>query len=581
MKCSASVLCRHSFVSEMDDDVTVDREGRDLQRLACLNSAEIIVTSAPASVRFQHSSGGWVAHDEESIAQVEIMLFKAYRAIESQILFGGSSLLLGLDPEAERDPAGEDSYLHNSMVEDMRKRANMRVMRLMETVTRRHLSALAARIPVYAQDPAFYDLLTRLPATDFDQVKVRPVLALADGGAIDLSPQPPYARDAAGIFDPASYGLMRRTHHDRGAVELDPEVLNRHGDPALDLARRLLDTHYPDEFIQLAAYLLAYPADDLISVIMGESGTGKTLFWQWVGWATGSAQVSDISLLTTKSQFTPLEAALARCHVVVLDEGDAAKGTPIPFGQLNRATAERFDVNDKYGAFRPAVPRLGALVLVGNDWPAFDSTTPGLDRRVAWAWDTPLPAAIGKASYDTLAKSRASHQLMLGVLVAKARDLQELGIEAARASLMTPAVLAARQRMVDATTNPLKKALDDVVERGDAKDYITAERLKALVKEADVGTVPTQEIKRVMAMFGASNGTRRIGGKSTRMWIGVRERTEAGPERNGASSEPVPAPLPCPVCGREGGVLTAEGLCADTAQCAARRGELIRTGEWR
>ena len=45
-----------------------------------------------------HRGGGWVEHDGESIAQVEVMLFRAYTAIETQIYAGDSGLLVGQDP---------------------------------------------------------------------------------------------------------------------------------------------------------------------------------------------------------------------------------------------------------------------------------------------------------------------------------------------------------------------------------------------------------------------------------------------------------------------------------------------------
>ena len=495
MKCSPSVLCQHSYVTDRDD-VNVDRESRDLQRIACLSGADIIVTHGPESVRFMHMSGGWIEHDGESITHVEVMLFKAYNAIEMQLNAGDYSLLLG-EKQAELAELTEPEYkgqLHESIEYDIRMRAYQRVVELMETVTRRHLSALAARIMVYAQDSDFYDFLHRLPATEFDMVKIHPVIPLAAGGAIDLSPDAT-RMGKSGILVPEDYGLLHRTHRDRGAIDLDPDVLTKGEEPELDLPRRLLETHYPPEFVELAAYLLAYPADDIISVLIGDSGTGKTTFWQWVGWATGSVEVSDVSLLTSRSQFTPLESALARSHVVVLDEGDALKSAPIPFGQLNKATAERFDVNVKYGAYHPGVPRLGALVLIGNDWPSFDSTTPGLSRRIAWAWDTPLPARIDKAVYDALSKSKAAHRYMLAVLISRARVLRAMGVEAARETLLTDAVLQARQRMVDATTSPVKQALDDVLESGGPEDYVTAKRVREMLQEADVGRLSNQELK--------------------------------------------------------------------------------------
>ena len=190
-KCSPTVLCRHSYVTE-SDDVAVDRESRDLQRIVCLNSADIIVTHSPDSVRFMHRGGGWVEHDGESIAQVEVMLFRAYTAIETQIFAGDSGLLVGLDPLEHYTgyiPDGQDTDFYQSIVDDMRTRAMLRVDQLRKSVTRRHLSALAACVPVYAQDHRAYPPLTRLPAADFDQVKQWPVIALAAGGAIDLRPE--------------------------------------------------------------------------------------------------------------------------------------------------------------------------------------------------------------------------------------------------------------------------------------------------------------------------------------------------------------------------------------------------------
>ena len=567
--------------------MAVDRESRDLQRVACLNSSDIIVTHSPDSVRLMHRSGGWVEHDGDNISQVEVLLFRAYDAIETQITAGDSGLLMGQDLVEHYTgyiPEGRDPEFYKSIVNDVQSRAMLRVDQLRKTVTRRHLSALAARVPVYAQDHRSYPSLTRLPATEFDQVKRWPVIALAEGGAIDLRAEATTG-GKNGMLDPTMYGLLHRTHHDRGAIPHDPEVFKRQ-DPDLELPRRLLEYHYPAEFVQLAAYLLAYPSDDIISILIGESGTGKTTFWQWVGWATGSAEVSDVSLLTSRSQFTPLEAALARSHVVVLDEGDASKSAPIPFGQLNKATAERFDVNVKYGAYHPGVPRLGALVLVGNDWPSFDSTTPGLARRIAWAWDEPLPAKIDKEVYETLAKSSVAHQYMLAVLVSRARDLRTMGVEAARQSLVTERVMEAHQRMMDATTSPLKQALDDLIERGGPSDYVPSKRVREIIQEADIGKVGSQELKRVMAMYGAVSKTQRADGGVERVWSGVREHNRES-SRGPAPPPLPPAPLraktagfPCSICGHEGGAQTDDFLCADTAQCNARRTEKIRTGEY-
>ena len=93
--CRASVLCRHAYIAELDDP-KLDRESRDLQRIACLNSADVLVTESPDSVRFMHRSGGWIEHDGESITQLEVMLYRAYETIETQIWHGDASVLGGL-----------------------------------------------------------------------------------------------------------------------------------------------------------------------------------------------------------------------------------------------------------------------------------------------------------------------------------------------------------------------------------------------------------------------------------------------------------------------------------------------------
>ena len=153
-KCSPTVLCRHSYVTE-SDDVAVDRESRDLQRIACQNSANIIVTHSSDSVRFIHRDGGWIEHDGESIAQVEVMLFRAYAAIEAQVYAGDSGLLVGQDPLEHYTgyiPDGQDTDFYQSIVDDMQTRTMLRVDQLRKSVTRRHLSALpqvprARRVP--------------------------------------------------------------------------------------------------------------------------------------------------------------------------------------------------------------------------------------------------------------------------------------------------------------------------------------------------------------------------------------------------------------------------------------------------
>ena len=120
------------------------------------------------------------------------MLFRAYTAIETQIYAGDSGLLVGQDPLEHYTgyiPDGQDTDFYQSIVDDMRTRAMLRVDQLRKSVTRRHLSALAACVPVYAQDHRAYPPLTRLPAANFDQVKQWPVIALAAGGAIDLRPE--------------------------------------------------------------------------------------------------------------------------------------------------------------------------------------------------------------------------------------------------------------------------------------------------------------------------------------------------------------------------------------------------------
>ena len=167
---------------------------------------------------------------------------------------------------------------------------------------------------------------------------------------------------------------------------------------------------------------------------------------------------------------------------------------------------------------------------------------------------------------------------MLALLVYRARELSSIGIAAARQSLMTEEVALAHKHMMDATTSPLKQALDDILERGGPNDSVPAKRVQNIVKDADLGKVANQEIKRrVMAMYGAVTRSQRRDSGFARVWVGVRERHRA----DSAIADPGPVPqFPCAICGHEDSVQTAELVCADTAQCNARRDEKIRSGEW-
>ena len=76
------------------------------------------MTHSPDSVRFMHRSGGWIEHDGESIAQVEVMLFRAYAAIETQIYAGDSGLLVGQDPLddlAKKESAPRSRFVFNAL----------------------------------------------------------------------------------------------------------------------------------------------------------------------------------------------------------------------------------------------------------------------------------------------------------------------------------------------------------------------------------------------------------------------------------------------------------------------------------
>ena len=422
--CSPIALCEHAYVvadnlpigANPQADAEHDRESRDQHRIACLLRQLFVVTVPDNSVWVQDEAGAWNLYERGDTATIEYLLKRAYLLIGDQAKAGVGHLM--------SKPEDADQFVGHTEAElRFRFHALGILSNLNQSISGLHLRNLSSRLEALA-DKDWFGHIQRIPAQDMDDYQKAPLLPLTAGGCLNLETGTTLVVDA--------YARQYRSGREVAAVRYRPEMLHEDdGDDAgLRLAKRLLAEHYPQELLTFVAYVFAYPARDGIGMVKGPPGTGKTTLFRWLAAATGSAAVIDNTEPVSSGQFTPIEDLLASCHIVAIDETDEDKGKGIARGVMNRLTAQTLTLNAKYGAMRKNVRRLGVPVLIGNDWPALDSTTRGLDRRIAFAWDKPMPQ-LAAGVYEVLVGSNSAREYLLAFIAQRAFELRAFGIEAA------------------------------------------------------------------------------------------------------------------------------------------------------
>ena len=474
--------CVHAgFSGDQEADT---RESRDVARIVCYARDRMRVTTSPRQLVVLDKSGGWIVHDARDTETTRILLTAAYENIKSKGVIAATTV-------GHKEEVAEA------------------VVKWTERIDTPHLRNLGHAIAALPHEPQ-----GRVKTvTSFDQHHP-PTLALAEGGAVEVA--------SGNLLSPVEYGMLYRRHKDRGAVKYLPSLLYRTDVDGLELAVDLLTNHYPSEWLDLAAYHIAEPASDLIAVIKGAPGTGKSTFWEWVGWATGSCAVIDTAMLSARHQYTPTEIEMTRNHTVVLDEADASKGKPIRAGQLNLLTAKTFSLNPKGKPQLFDVPRLGQLVIIGNDWPDLDTTIPGVDRRIGFAWDLDLPRQLTPDEHKALEANERAHQYLLTVLLIRAAQMTKGD---ARPRLLTDEAKGAKDRFMAERQSPVLTVLNEHIERGQPADFLTSTVIDQLLKNDLDSTPSTTEVGRILAQeFGAMRTRRPIDGKRVRVWDRVRLR---------------------------------------------------------
>ena len=151
-----------------------------------------------------------------------------------------------------------------------------------------------------------------------------------------------------------------------------------------------------------------------------------------------------------------------------------------------------------------------------------DTTIPGLDRRIGFAWDLDLPRQLTPDEHKAIESNERAHQYLLSVLLIRAATMTKGG---ARQRLLTEEVVGAKERFMAERQSPVLTVLKDHIERGQPADFLTSTVIDQLLKNDLDSTPSTTEVGRIMAdEFGAIRTRRPIDGKRMRVWDRVRLR---------------------------------------------------------
>ena len=343
---------------------------------------------------------------------------------------------------------------------------------------RRHADNVAKDVASHAAAyrEEFPNVITSNPVR-FDDVQSAGALPLAGGAAAAG-----YEWATGRIF---TADEMRRTLIRSREWHIDPpdfSILDNPTETAREVEKMVHDRFLP--WLERTAVLMLGPNKTLDAVRIPLANSGKSSFIEALAKAFPGAisfAPSSKDLAGEKGDnFNKFSKYLTMSLVYIADECDKPL-QPYYDSTLTGLQSDRLEVETKGIDSRP-MRRIGNLVLVGNDWPDWNTDSPGMEARIVWAYNrADVTTPYTKDHHDLLVSDDGIAWIRAAVLLTATDYLRAANGSVSQAQEASCKSSVVRQSVADclhAGADLDMHALRQVaVCTGDEKDFILAKSL--------------------------------------------------------------------------------------------------------
>ncbi len=393
---------------------------------------------------------------------------------------------------------------------------------------RRHADNVAKDVASHAAAyrEEFANVLTTNPVR-FDDVQSAGALPLVGGAAAAG-----YEWATGRILTAAE---MRRTLIRSRDWHIDPpdfSLLDNPNETAREVEKMVHERFMP--WLERTAVLMLGPNKTLDAVRIPLANSGKSSFVEALSKAFPGAisyTSSSKDLAGEKGDnFNKTSKYLTMSLVYISDECDKPL-QPYYDSTLTGLQGDRLEVELK-GLDSKPIRRIGNLVLVGNDWPDWNTDAPGMEARIVWAYNRPdVTTPYTKDHHDLLVSEDGVAWIRAAVLQTATDYLRAANgsvSQAQEASCNSAVVRRSVAECLHAGSDPDMHALREVaVYTGQDSDFTLA---KSLMDAAGVDASKYQGVKQKRLLRRAFKDAREGRRNTGTGLLGVKMAAEANPE---------------------------------------------------
>ncbi len=310
-------------------------------------------------------------------------------------------------------------------------------------------------------------------------------------------------------------------------------LLDNPNEIAKEVEKMVMDRFWP--WLERTAVMMLGPNKTLDAVRIPLANSGKSSFIEALAKAFPGAisfTASSKDLAGEKGDnFNKTSKYLTMSLVYISDECDKPL-QPYYESTLTGLQGDRLEVELK-GLDSKPIRRIGNLVMVGNDWPDWNTDAPGMDARIVWAYNRPdVTTPYTKDHHDLLVSEDGIAWIRAAVLQTATDFLRASGGSVSQAQQNSCNSAVVRQSVADclhAGSDPDMHALREVaVYTGHESDFTLA---KSLMDAAGVDASKYQGVKQKRLLRRAFKDAREARRNSGSGLLGVKMAVETSEEQ--------------------------------------------------